>query len=334
MDSMVEKARRILMHDRIESFSGRGEGYRNRVDLVFFDGGIGMRESFDSFVDLERVGSANSRINSILAQVRERFVGFDPFTLKNRLGTMRYAVIRSLDSDSVSFVVNRKGDIDRARSAIEDFARSSDVTNVLITYTDPQSDVSVASDYDVIKGSDVLDATLADAHLKVHIQGFFQTNLEIAEEMHLFIRDSLSDASGMLIDLYGGVGSFACTLGSSFENVRVVESHEGAASIAAENLRANGIRGEAICDDASVLERFSSEKVTVITDPPRAGMSEKAVRALALLRPEHIVYVSCNPIIAPRDLAYLKGYRITRVGVFDMFPGTNHFEMVVVLARD
>ena len=333
MEGMVEKARRILMHDRIESFSGRGEGYRNRVDLVFFDGGLGMRESFDSFIDFEHVDSANERINTILSQIRERFVGFDPFIVRTKRGTMRYAVIRSLDSDSVSFVLNRNGDTARAKSAIEEFARTSDVSNVLITYTDPESDVSFGSDFEVVKGSQLLEATLAGARLKVHVQGFFQTNLEMAEAMHRFIQECVSDASGTLIDLYGGVGSFACTLGPSFEHVCVIESHEGSASIAGENLKTNNVRGEAICADASTLERFSSERLTVITDPPRSGMSEKAVRALALRRPERIVYISCNPLIAPRDLAYLKGYRITRVGVFDMFPGTDHFEMVVCLSR-
>jgi 23S rRNA (uracil1939-C5)-methyltransferase len=331
---MVDSARRILLHDAIEAFSGNAVGYRNRVDLVFFKDGLGMRGSFDSFVDVTRSELANDRINTIIAQVRERFVGFDPFIQKTKRGTLRYAVIRSLDTSSISFVLNARGDIDSARDAIASFAATSDVENILITLTEPESDVSVGSEYELIKGSDVLEASLAGAQLKVHVQGFFQNNLVMADAMHRFIREGLGTTSGTLIDLYGGVGSFACTLGSSFERAIVIEEHEGAAALAADNLERNGVRGETVCADASVLARYGSKQVTVITDPPRIGMSEKAIRALARLRPDRIVYVSCNPIIAPRDLTYLRGYRIERVGVFDMFPGTDHFEMVVVLSRD
>ena len=333
-ERMIEQARRILMHENIEAFSGSKIGYRNRVDLVFFEGGLGMRESYDSFVDLKRMEIANERINDLITQVRERFVGFDPFIQKTKQGTMRYAVIRALDTASVSFVLNTHGDIARSRSAIERFAQESDVENVLITFTEPESDVSVGSRYEIIKGSDLLEATLVGAHLKVHAQGFFQNNTQMAEEMHRFIQGCLNGVSGVLIDLYGGVGSFACTLSDSFERTIVIEDHEGAAAIAAENLAQNGVRGEAVCADASILTRYADERTVVITDPPRIGMSEKAIRALAHLKPERIVYVSCNPIIAPRDLAYLRGYRIDRVGVFDLFPGTEHFEMIISLVRE
>ena len=330
---MVGRARRILLHDDVVAFSGPSSGYRNRVDLVFFKDGLGMRDSFDSFVDVTRSELATDRINSIIAQVRERFVGFDPFIQKAKRGTLRYAVIRALETSSISFVLNARGDVDRAREAIASFAAESDVENVLITFTEPSSDVSVSSEYEIIKGSDVLEASLVGVALRVHVQGFFQNNLVMAQKMHGFIKDSLPGSSGTLIDLYGGVGSFACTLGDSFERAIVIEEHEGAASLAAQNLERNGVRGEAVCADASVLVRYGSDQVTVITDPPRIGMSEIAVRALARLRPERIVYVSCNPLIAPRDLAYLKGYRIEKAAVFDMFPGTDHFEMVVVLSR-
>jgi len=179
---MVDSARRILLHDAIEAFSGNAVGYRNRVDLVFFKDGLGMRGSFDSFMDVTRSELANDRINTIIAQVRERFVGFDPFIQKTKRGTLRYAVIRSLGTSSISFVLNARGDIDSARDAIASFAATSDVENILITLTEPESDVSVGSEYELIKGSDVLEASLAGAQLKVHVQGFFQNNLVMADD--------------------------------------------------------------------------------------------------------------------------------------------------------
>jgi len=73
-----------------------------------------------------------------------------------------------------------------------------------------------------------------------------------------------------------------------------------------------------------------------VVDPPRAGMSGKAVRRLAGLRPKRIVYVSCNPTTLAanvKDLTKEHGYRLTRARPVDMFPHTPHVETVALLER-
>lgn len=53
-------------------------------------------------------------------------------------------------------------------------------------------------------------------------------------------------------------------------------------------------------------------------------------------RPKTIVYVSCDLITLTRDLRVLTeagSYRIEKVDLFPLFPGTSHVETVVVLAR-
>lgn len=334
-DEMIARAERILLFKGVEAFSKSPTGYRNRMDFVFFTGGIGMRDgSHDSFIDMESAELASPRVNELFGEVRSAFADVDAFDVKRKRGTYRYAVIRALDTSTISFVLNAQSDrLDDARAHIADFSKQTSAENVLITLTNKDSDVSTSSEYEVVKGSDLLEATILDAKLQVHAQGFFQNNSEMAEQMHTYIKDAIGDASGTLIDLYGGVGSFACTLGSAFEEAVVIEEHVGSAKLATENLVRNGITGEAIADDAAALARYDPQKATVITDPPRVGMSEKAALALARMQPERIVYVSCNPSIAARDLAYLRGYRIDRAAVFDMFPGTDHYEMVVVLTR-
>ena len=73
----------------------------------------------------------------------------------------------------------------------------------------------------------------------------------------------------------------------------------------------------------------------VVADPPRAGFHPKALRSLAMLGAERIVYVSCNPATLARDLGTLcsAGYRLTAVQPVDMFPHTPHIEVVFRLER-
>jgi 23S rRNA (uracil1939-C5)-methyltransferase len=72
----------------------------------------------------------------------------------------------------------------------------------------------------------------------------------------------------------------------------------------------------------------------LVVDPPRAGMHEKVVAQIARLRPERLVYVSCNPQTQARDLAWLGDrYTIDAVQPVDLFPHTHHIENVVQLRR-
>jgi len=72
----------------------------------------------------------------------------------------------------------------------------------------------------------------------------------------------------------------------------------------------------------------------MIIDPPRAGMHPDVVAQVLDIRPERIVYVSCNPTTMARDLALMKdNYRVDEVQPVDMFPHTFHIEAVARLSR-
>ncbi len=70
----------------------------------------------------------------------------------------------------------------------------------------------------------------------------------------------------------------------------------------------------------------------IISDPPRAGMSEKLIVKLLEIAAEKIIYVSCNPATQARDLSLLsEKYHISAVQPVDMFPHTLHIENVTAL---
>jgi 23S rRNA (uracil1939-C5)-methyltransferase len=74
----------------------------------------------------------------------------------------------------------------------------------------------------------------------------------------------------------------------------------------------------------------------VIVDPPRAGLTGKALRHTGALLASRLVYVSCNPTTFAGDLAVLRdefGYELARCTPVDMFPHTPHIESVSLLER-
>lgn len=156
------------------------------------------------------------------------------------------------------------------------------------------------------------------------------------------------DPDAWHLDLYGGVGLFAATLGDlggPATRVTSVESDPRATDHAGENLVDwVGARAETgrvdrwiarLAAEASVAERDRLARGVVLLDPPRAGAGREVVEQIAALGPETVVYVACDPVALARDLRTFResGYEASRVRALDLFPASHHVEAVAVLGR-
>jgi 23S rRNA (uracil1939-C5)-methyltransferase len=120
-----------------------------------------------------------------------------------------------------------------------------------------------------------------------------------------------------------------------------VEVSEESVACALENADLNGIAnaaffaGEVGASLEELSDRAGPPDVAVV-DPPRAGLSSKALRRLARLEAPRIVYVSCNPTTLAanvKELAREWGYSLELARPVDMFPHTPHVETVALLTR-
>jgi 23S rRNA (uracil1939-C5)-methyltransferase len=142
-------------------------------------------------------------------------------------------------------------------------------------------------------------------------------------------------------DLYCGIGTIGLTLASKALTVWGVEVSEESVACALENADLNGIANAAFFagEVGAAIEDLrdrAGEPDVVVVDPPRAGLSGKALRRIARLAPKRIVYVSCNPTTLAgnvKELAGEWGYRLERARPVDMFPHTPHIETVALLTK-
>ena len=167
-------------------------------------------------------------------------------------------------------------------------------------------------------------------------EGFFQINHELLPEI---ITEAIGDASGKIaIDLYCGAGLFTLPLARRFEQVIAVEANELATRFARRNLDSAGLTNTEVVglDVGEWLQYYRSfEPIDMLLlDPPRTGAENKVIAGILSLRPQRIVYVSCDPATLARDLRKLtaEGYTLDRIRAFDMFPQTHHVETVVHLS--
>ena len=91
-----------------------------------------------------------------------------------------------------------------------------------------------------------------------------------------------------------------------------------------------------IRDRDGVYKLFEEDKPdVVVVDPPRKGCDGKLIDTILNIRPERIVYVSCDPATLARDVKVLgeKGYEVGKGRACDMFPQGGHVETVCLLSR-
>ncbi len=172
--------------------------------------------------------------------------------------------------------------------------------------------------------------------------GFFQVNTKAAEKMVNLVLGYVPVDEKTVLDLYGGVGTFGIPLAARGSKVTLVEMNEDACIGCRIAIELNQIKAGKLntinTKDSSFLTKALKKKKhfeTIITDPPRAGMGITISKQVMQLNPSRIIYVSCNPFSAARDIAIFteKNYTITKITPLDMFPHTDHVETIFLLER-
>ncbi len=329
-----------IKFEDVQVFPGPEYYYRNRMDMIFHAKGIGFRKKgqWQKIIDVERCVISNEKLNKLISEVRNYFKGVDAFDLKRHTGTYHYVVIRTPDNDSsLSFVLNEDSkDLAKAIEEIKSFAKKTIANNVIVTYTPKNSDVSISNEYFIVKGKDTLKENYKGKEFLFPVQSFFQNNSLMAEKMHEHCHGLLKkyDAkNAILLDLYAGVGTFGINNASLFKQVFIVENDKLSIQAAEENMKNNNVKNaKTIFLDAKHLRKLDLPKpLFLIIDPPRSGMHQKTIEQINVLKPETIIYVSCNAVQLGKDILKLKGYKTRTVALFDLFPQTIHSESIVEL---
>jgi 23S rRNA (uracil1939-C5)-methyltransferase len=282
--------------------------------------------------------------------------GWDPRT---GTGFARHALVRSAragDEVLVSLVtvpqplLAADSFVERLRSA------HPEVVGVVHAVNGGQAEISSGLEYELLWGRPFLLEQVAGITLKVSVDAFFQTNTRMADRLYDLvareagIADRLQDAAmggapPVIWDLYCGVGAIGLSLAKGAKAVLGIEAVEAAVADAGENARLNGIENmEFVQGDVAKILRAATDGEqplapglakpdVVIVDPPRAGLTGKALSRIGEVGAPRVVYVSCNPSTMGPNVAQLQeyGYRLVRVTPVDMFPHTPHVEAVGVL---
>lgn len=177
---------------------------------------------------------------------------------------------------------------------------------------------------------------------KVSPTSFFQPNTLQAEKLYSAALSMVSFPKKHVFDLYAGTATLGMAMAAKAEKVTTIEINPHACFDAESNKELNGFSNIAIlCGDVGKkLEELRQRPDfvppdLVIVDPPRVGLDAAAIGHLKALKPDEILYVSCNPESQAANIQELigEGYRLAKVQSVDQFPHTPHIENIALLQR-
>ena len=334
-----------------EPFVAGESGFRNRAKMVV--GGsakkptLGILDDQGYGVDLRRCGVIDPAITAILPLIASfiRVTRLSPYNVPARRGELKHVLVTANPRGELMlrFVV-------RSHEAVELIRRNLDgllqrlPQLVLVTANLLPKHVAALEGAEEIHlaGAQTLAMPVGPVTLRLRPQGFFQTNTAVAAELYAQAAAWIDDAAPRSVwDLYCGVGGFALHAAAPGREVTGIEISPGAiegARTAAEQARADGIAGIdgvrfEVGDATAFAIQAEHAAELVLVNPPRRGIGSELAAWLEHSDARHVIYSSCNPHTLASDLRAMPSWRPVRARVMDMFPQTEHFEVITALTR-
>jgi len=340
----LEKVRIIKINPSPQAFH-----YRNKMEFAFGEEAgsliLGLRERSYPYFPIyhKRVIKLNSceifspTVKEIFPEVLRWLNGFLPYDPITKKGFLRHLVIKEgkRTKELMIILVTKTGEL----GCVEELAQSlkekiPEMKSFYWVTNDQISDVVKFQEKKYVLGQEYIEEELGSLKFRVYPNAFFQPNPLAAEVLYRKLLEYV-ESSDRVLGLYCGVGCMEMMVAKKAREVVGVDSEEINIIGAKESAKLNSINN--ISFHCSFAEGIISQKFRnfdlLLLDPPRGGLSKKALIKVLKLSLPRVIYVSCNPATLARDLKELirGGYQLKEVIPFDFFPHAAHLETLCYL---
>jgi len=305
---------------------------------------IGITRSDQSCVELARCPLSPEPIRLLLETLRSFITtaALTPYDISSRRGELKAIIImcdQSLSAGIVRFVLRSSEAIPRIRKIVSDIHTKHEWVRVVSCNIQPLPAALLEGPEEILlTEADCITAHYGALPLTLSSRSFMQVTPEIGgalyERASVWCREL---KLGSVLDLFCGVGGFSFALAPYAHSITGVEISDDAVSNARKTAQTLGITNATFRsgDVDAVLGSGTSERFeTIVVNPPRRGLSESLRSWVAHQTPSTILYSSCNPETFARDVAHWSAaYSMERLALFDMFPLTEHCEVLGLLKR-
>jgi 23S rRNA (uracil1939-C5)-methyltransferase len=325
--------------------------YRNKAQVPIGEqeggliGGFYAQRSHE-IIDMEACLIQHEKSDEVVARVKEIAgkYGVRAYDEETHRGLLRHVVTKvGFATGEVMIVLVTNGEkIPNRDALVQELAETiSGVKSIVQNINAKRTNVIFGEETRVLWGEEYIYDTIGDVKFAISARSFYQVNPVQTERLYgKALEYAALKGEENVIDAYCGIGTISLFLAQKAKHVFGVEIVPDAIEDAKRNARLNGMENVtfAVGEAETVIPQWYEEgnaADVIVVDPPRKGCDEKLLETIIAMKPERVVYVSCNPSTLARDLRILEdgGYRTVEVQPVDMFPHTTHVESVAWLKR-
>lgn len=326
--------------------------YRNKVNAAFSrlkDGTIisGVyEEGTHRVVPVESCLIEDEKADAIIRDIRGLVKSFKIkiYNENSGIGLLRHVMVRrGFTSNEIMVVLVAVSPVFPSKNNFVKALRKlhPDITTVVLNINDKNTSMVLGERNITLYGKGYIEDQLCGCTFRLSPSSFYQVNPVQTEKLYTKAIEMAGLAGKeRVLDAYCGIGTIGLIASKNAGEVIGVELNKDAVRDAVTNAKRNDIENvrffQGDAGQFMVGMAARDEHIDVVfMDPPRAGSDEAFLSSVVKLRPDRVVYISCNPETLARDLKYLgkKGYEVKRAVPVDLFGWTSHVETAVLLVR-
>jgi len=326
--------------------------YRNKVHAVFGEdrkhniiSGI-YEEGTHRIVPVDSCLIENEKADAIIVSIRDLLRSFKirPYNEDTGYGLLRHVLVRTghVTGQIMVVLVLSSPVMPSKNNFVKALLKlHPEITTVVVNVNNKGTSMVLGDKEQVIYGKGYIEDVLCGKTFRISPKSFYQVNPVQTEKLYNKALE-YADLQGkeVVLDAYCGTGTIGIIASDHAGQVIGVELNADAIKDAKENAKRNNVKNiQFYQNDAGQflvgMAEQGAKVDVVLMDPPRSGSDEAFLSSVVKMKPQRIVYVSCNPETLARDLKYLtkNGYKVKKGVGCDMFPFTSHCESVVLLVK-
>lgn len=332
------------------------KNYRNKTAEPFFKKngkimtGFYSKKSHNIFVPKESLLKSKVSeeiINKFLNEIntfQNTNKEFNVYNEVNNSGFLKHIIVRNNEKNDVllTIVVNKNSQIKQLKKVLEKIYNENEcIKSVYISKKNYNDNVILGDENILLFGSEYLEEEINNIKFKIYPNSFFQINKKQSITLYNKAIEFFGEIKNKtVIDAFSGTGTIAMIMSKAAKKVIGIESTENSVKAAQITSDENKITNVTFINDKvenSISKILKFENIEgIIFDPPRKGIDKIALNSVIENNISKIVYISCNPSTFARDCKILieNGYTLQKITSVDMFPQTNHIEVVGLLIKN
>lgn len=264
--------------------------------------------------------------------------GLTPYNVARKRGELKYLLLtesRNSGEMMLRFVLRSETKIAQLERALPQLRAQLPQLTVISANIQPIHMAILEGEKEILfTEQQVLKEEFNSIPLYIRPHSFFQTNPKIASKLYATAGRWVRELEiNSMWDLFCGVGGFGLHCADKNTRLTGIEISPEAIDCARDSAKTLGL--ENIEFQALDSTHFAVEKAQipelVLVNPPRRGIGKELCDYLSRMAPGYIIYSSCNAQTMVKDIAALANYRVEKIQLFDMFPHTEHYEVLTLL---